>query len=107
MSVDHFDIVLVEGFKLQRGNRLEGGQVLKFSYWVVQPLLKLNHRGALYRIILPGLAAVFRASFQFHLNIGGPCVQIIAQADLAQCKWNSLHPGAYSTQCGVLISKHL
>lgn len=45
MSADHFDIVLVEGFKLQKGNRLEGGQVLKFSYWVVQPLLKLNHRG--------------------------------------------------------------
>lgn len=106
MSADNFDIVLVEGFKLQRGNRLEGGQILKFSYWVVQPLLKMNHHGALYRIILPGLAAVFRASFHFPLNIDGPCVQITGQADLAQSKGNSPHPGADSTQCGVSISRH-
>lgn len=40
---DHFDIVLVEELKLQRGNHLEKGQILKCPHWVVQPLMKLNH----------------------------------------------------------------
>jgi hypothetical protein len=43
--------------------------------------------------ILTGITAIFRASFQFPINIDGSCVQITSQADLAQSKWNFFSQG--------------